>query len=174
MTSQMILGFMLENLLGPLRVALIYFVSGIGGNLFSALCDPNPLKIAVGASTSIFGLISTLLAIVFVNWKALDRSPEVRCCLIMMVIMVLFFTLIMALSGGNLATGFAGMDTFGHLGGFIAGFFLASFIMVQFRGAEARHRGSYETKCKYVGLGGSAFFFILCFTLFFTVSGLTC
>jgi len=28
MISQMIIGFMLENLLGSLRVAIIYFVSG--------------------------------------------------------------------------------------------------------------------------------------------------
>lgn len=53
---------MLENLLGPFRVAIIYFVSGIGGNLFSALCAPNKGG-SVGASTSIFGLIATLVRI---------------------------------------------------------------------------------------------------------------
>lgn len=61
MVSQLIVGFMLEQLLGPLRVASIYFVAGIGGNLFSALCNPSKFG-AVGASTSLFGLIATLVS----------------------------------------------------------------------------------------------------------------
>lgn len=133
MVSQLIIGFMLENLLGPLRVAGIYFVAGIGGNLFSALCYPSKGG-SVGASTAIFGLIATLLAIVFVNWKALDRSPEVRCCLIMMVVFVLFFSILMSFSSNNIVTGFATVDVYGHLGGLISGFFVASLLMVHFRG----------------------------------------
>jgi rhomboid protease GluP len=178
MISQLIIGFMLESLLGPLRVAGIYFVSGIGGNLFSALCYPTKFG-SVGASTAIFGLIATLvrilhtsclqLAVVFVNWKALDRSPEIRCCLIAMVCFVLFFSIIMSFSSDNIVTGFASVDVYGHLGGLIAGFFIATYLMVHFRGAEANRRGSYEGKCKLIGLGGSVFFFILNFTLFFTV-----
>ena len=35
---------------------------------------------------------------VFVNWKALDRSPEVRCCLIMFVIFLFLISLLMAFS----------------------------------------------------------------------------
>lgn len=66
MVSQLIIGFMLENLLGPLRVAGIYFVSGIGGNLFSALCYPSKFG-SVGASTSIFGLIATLVSKLSIN-----------------------------------------------------------------------------------------------------------
>lgn len=62
------------------------------------------------------------------------------------------------------------MDVYGHVGGFISGFFIASFLMVGFRGAEALRSGSYETKCKYIGAGGLAFFFILDSTLFATVS----
>jgi membrane associated rhomboid family serine protease len=66
MISQLIIGFMLENLLGPLRVAGIYFVAGIGGNLFSALCYPSKFG-SVGASTSIFGLIATLVRPIFLS-----------------------------------------------------------------------------------------------------------
>ena len=114
------------------------------------------------------------MAIVFVNWKALDRSPEVRCCLIMMVILVLFFSILMSFSSNNIVTGFATVDVYGHLGGLMSGFFIATYVMVHFRGSEAARRGSYETKCKYVGLGGLAFFFILNFTLFYTVTGIDC
>lgn len=151
----MILGFMLESLLGPARVAAIYFISGIGGNIFSALCYPSKVM-AVGASTSIFGLVATLLAVVFVNWKALDRSPEVRCCLIIMVIFILMFSLLMAFSGGDGITQTT-VDGFGHLGGLLVGFAFASYMMVHFRGRDAQARGSYENMCKLFGLGAFAF-----------------
>jgi membrane associated rhomboid family serine protease len=66
----MIIGFMLESVLGPIRVAILYMAAGyfelffnnkyrIGGNLFSSLCAYN--ETAVGASTAIFGLLSALV-----------------------------------------------------------------------------------------------------------------
>jgi len=125
--SQMIIGFMLESVMGPFRVAMLYLVSGIGGNLFTALCSPD--KPSVGASTSIFGLLACLLAMVFVNWKALDRSPEVRCCLIMFVIFLFLISLLMAFSNAERT-----IDVFGHLGGFIVGFFFGSVVMIHMRG----------------------------------------
>lgn len=106
----------------------------------------------------------------FVNWKALDRSPEVRCCLIMMIIFILLFSILMSFSSNDIATGYATVDVFGHIGGLLSGFFIATYVMVHFRGSEAARRGSYENKAKLVGLGGLAFFFILCFTLFYTVA----
>ena len=60
-------------------------------------------------------------------------------------------------------------DFFAHLGGLLIGFFFACYVMVQFRGAEARQRGSYEYKAKMMGLIGTAFQFILYFTLFFAL-----
>jgi hypothetical protein len=73
-------------------------------------------------------------------------------------------------------TGFATVDVYGHLGGLISGFFVAAAAMVFFRGSEANRPGSYERLCKYIGFGGAAFFFILCFTLFYTVTknSITC
>ena len=69
-----------------------------------------------------------------------------------------------------MATGFSTVDVYGHLGGLIAGFFFASYMMVHMRGSEANRPGSYERICKWVGFGGTCFFFVLCFTLFFTVT----
>ena len=46
---------MLESIMGPFRIALLYFVSGYGGNMFSAVCAK--CDVSVGASTSIYGLI---------------------------------------------------------------------------------------------------------------------
>lgn len=68
----MIIGFMIESVLGPFKTGLLYIVSGIGGNAFSCLCTYTK---SVGASTSIFGLFGGLLALVIVNWKAFERNP---------------------------------------------------------------------------------------------------
>lgn len=87
-----------------------------------------------------------------------------------MVCFVLFFSIIMSFSSDNIVTGFASVDVYGHLGGLLSGFFIASYLMVHFRGSEAGRRGSYESKCKLVGLGGILFFFLLNTTLFFTVT----
>eukprot|EP00347_Sterkiella_histriomuscorum_P024243 403331813 len=162
MLSQMIIGFMLESIMGPFRVGLLYLVSGIGGNLFSALCAPD--KLSVGASTSIFGLLACLLSLVLVNWKALDRSPEVRCCLIIFVIFLFLFSLLMAFSSQENT-----VDVFGHLGGFLSGFFFGTIVMIHMRGQEARVRMSYEKICQIVGIVGVSIFFVLCFSLFYTV-----
>lgn len=135
----------MESVLGPMRVAAIYFVAGIGGNIFSALCRPSTF-LAVGASTALFGLVGTLIAIVVVNWKALDRSPELRCFMIIMITFILLFSLISILSDTSddgLRTG-STVDGFGHLGGILTGFCFSCYMMVHLRGAEARARGSWE------------------------------
>jgi len=61
MFSQLIIGFMLESVMGPFRVAWLYLVSGMGGILFSSMIRPD--EIAVGASTSIFGLFAAIVLI---------------------------------------------------------------------------------------------------------------
>jgi len=106
-----------------------------------------------------------------VNWKALESQPEVRCYLIIVVVFVLLFSLLLSLNSGDPKDimSSSSVDIFGHLGGLITGFFFACIVMTRFRGAEALRAGSYETKVKYVGMGGSAFCFILFFTLFFAL-----
>ena len=148
----------------------VKWLNSIGGNLFSALCNPSK-ALSVGASTSILGLVATLIALVVVNWRALDTQPEVRCYLIIVIVFLLLFSVLFSLSSGSTGP-FAGSlttDFFAHLGGLLIGFFFACYIMVQFRGVEARHRGSYESKAKLLGLIGTAFQFILYFTLFFAL-----
>lgn len=43
-----------ETIVGTWKLASIYCISGIGGNIFSALISDN---LSVGASTCIFGLL---------------------------------------------------------------------------------------------------------------------
>jgi len=53
-------------MVGYKHIASIYFISGIGGNLFSSVSDPSGTSI--GASTADFGILFGLLAMVLVNW----------------------------------------------------------------------------------------------------------
>lgn len=128
MISQLILGFMLESILGPMKIAALYIVSGIGGNAFSCLCSNSR---SVGASTAIFGLIGGLLAMIIVNWKALDRNPEIRCCMIVFIVFFLVFSILFSYSSdisvGNDSTN--NVDIYGHIGGFLTGTFFGMIIM---------------------------------------------
>lgn len=49
-------GFELERYFGTLKFALLYIVSGIGGNLLSSVFHYEAF--ALGASTSLFGLMA--------------------------------------------------------------------------------------------------------------------
>ena len=62
---------MLEGMVGFKQMAAIYFASGIGGNIFSALCVDSD---SVGASTADFGILTGLLAMIIVNWHAFDNN----------------------------------------------------------------------------------------------------
>jgi len=83
--------------MGPFKLGILYIVSGVGGIVFSCCCNSS---ISVGASTAIFGLLGGLLGMVIVNWKALDRSPEMRCCLIVMIVVIVLFGFVFSLSDG--------------------------------------------------------------------------
>ena len=54
MLSQLIVGSLLESLIGFWRILAIYLISSIGGGLFSSLISGNS---AVGASVAVFGLL---------------------------------------------------------------------------------------------------------------------
>lgn len=49
------LGFAIEGQFGPWRIAALYLISGIFGNMISCIFLPN--EISVGASGALFGLI---------------------------------------------------------------------------------------------------------------------
>ena len=58
--STAVIGSGLENGLGCWKLFTLYFVSSIGGVLFSCVC--NPLAYSVGTSTAIFGMIGYYIA----------------------------------------------------------------------------------------------------------------
>ncbi|KAF7456110.1 rhomboid protease ROM1 [Cryptosporidium felis] len=100
-----------ESKYGRVLNFVIYFVSGILGNLFSAAIRSSCV-VAVGASTSGFGLIGAQLAELILFWHTLQNKEHV-------VLNILLFGILMILiTWGNPSSA---IDHWGHIGGFISG-----------------------------------------------------
>lgn len=108
------LGWNLELEIGKVRFVIIYFVSGIIGNLISLFYDFTLERPAVsaGASGAIFGLMGALLYVVIANRGRLGRLSGRG--MLAMVILSLYF--------GLTSTG---VDNLAHIGGLVSGFLLA-------------------------------------------------
>ncbi len=122
------LGWNLELEIGKVRFLVIYFVSGIAGNILSLFYDLSTENTAVsaGASGAIFGLMGALLYVVILNRGRLGRLSG-RGMLIMVALSLYF--------------GFAssGVDNFAHIGGLVSGFILA---VILYR-KKKTYEGSY-------------------------------
>ena len=95
------------------KIIILYVLSGVGGNLVSALLTPYP---SVGASTCIFGLLGCIIGYLFLNWTALDYPGSPRNRMMCFMCVMIFFNLIMGFSGEK-----EGIDNWGHVGGLITG-----------------------------------------------------
>lgn len=108
---QLRLSLSCETKYGRILNFLIYFVSGIVGNLFSVAIR-NSCVVAVGASTSGFGLIGAQLAELILFWHILQNREHV------VINILLFGVLMILITWGNPSSA---IDHWGHTGGFIAG-----------------------------------------------------
>ncbi|XP_028285796.1 inactive rhomboid protein 1 isoform X3 [Parambassis ranga] len=101
----------LEKLAGWLRISIIYMLSGITGNLASAIFLP--YRAEVGPAGSQFGILACLFVELFQSWQILERPW--RAFAKLLAISVFFF------SFGLLPW----IDNFAHICGFVSGFFLS-------------------------------------------------
>ncbi|XP_042252822.1 inactive rhomboid protein 1 isoform X2 [Thunnus albacares] len=101
----------LEKLAGWLRISIIYMLSGITGNLASAIFLP--YRAEVGPAGSQFGILACLFVELFQSWQILERPW--RAFAKLLAISVFFF------SFGLLPW----IDNFAHISGFVSGFFLS-------------------------------------------------
>jgi rhomboid protease GluP len=100
---------------------LFYFLSGIMGNIFSDCVNTNVFRVAVGASTALYGLVGVLLGYIVINWAGLAFMPAAhKCRLVMVVVMMLLFSIFFINTGAS-----ENVDYYGHLGGFLGGLWLA-------------------------------------------------
>ncbi len=123
------LGSMLEREIGHLTYGIIYFISGIGGNLVSLLYNlmRNDYTVSIGASGAVFGLDGLLIAMVlFLGERMRDFSVE------RVVVVVLL----------SLYSGFthSGIDNAAHLGGLLVGFLSGIVACIIIRRLEDRNR----------------------------------
>jgi membrane associated rhomboid family serine protease len=89
---QLVLGIQIERTAGFVRIALIYFISGIGGNLVSAIFIP--YQVNGGAAAAVFGLVGVLFVELFQSWQLIDRAwLELVKLTVVMVIMFAIGTL---------------------------------------------------------------------------------
>ncbi|SBT75791.1 rhomboid protease ROM3, putative [Plasmodium ovale] len=107
------LGLVIESKYKRSKFLLIYFLSGFIGNVLTTIC--NPCQLAVGASTSGFGLIGCSVLEIFLAWKNLTKKAK-NYYLFNIFVFLLFF-LFISFSPT--------VDFFGHIGGFLCGAFLA-------------------------------------------------
>lgn len=105
--SQLQYLFMFEPDWGMLRVMIIYFISGVTGNLISAIC--NPCTTTVGSSGALFGLMGAMITYCLEYWSSIPRPR-----------FLLGFSLVVVIL--SLLTGFTSKtDNWAHMGGLFGG-----------------------------------------------------
>ena len=133
MFSLWLLGLLVEDRVGPLRLLLVYLASGVGGGLVSLWWHTNGIN-SVGASGAIFGLYGFLLALLVSKKLVLDKSDR-RAMLGLVLYLVL----------SNLISGITGnIDNAAHLGGLITGLLVAGPLALVGMSNEERHAAHSE------------------------------
>ena len=108
------LGSILEEELGWWRYGVLYIISGIGGNVLSALYDLRTgyYVVSAGASGAIFGIIGALFLIIIKNRGRIGNLSGRG----------MLFMVACSLYHGFTSTG---IDNMAHIGGIINGFLVA-------------------------------------------------
>ncbi|KAG7265877.1 hypothetical protein CRUP_016140 [Coryphaenoides rupestris] len=101
----------LEKLAGWLRISIIYLLSGITGNLASAIFLP--YRAEVGPAGSQFGILACLFVELIQSWQILAQPWRAFIKLLCVVLFLFAFGLL------------PWIDNFAHICGFISGFFLS-------------------------------------------------
>uniref|UniRef100_A0A8C5BIJ0 Inactive rhomboid protein n=1 Tax=Gadus morhua TaxID=8049 RepID=A0A8C5BIJ0_GADMO len=101
----------LEKLTGWLRISIIYIVSGITGNLASAIFLP--YRAEVGPAGSQFGILACLFVELLQSWQILERPWRAFSKLLAIAVFLFSFGLL------------PWIDNFAHVCGFVSGFFLS-------------------------------------------------
>jgi len=111
-----LLGKELEPIKGYIRYLVIYFVSGIGGNLVSMvmilMTNPTLNVVSAGASGAIFGLVGATLGTMLKTQQPVGRLGRRG------IIVMLIFSLYVGFTS-------AGVNNAAHVGGVIFGFLIS-------------------------------------------------
>ena len=105
------MGAMIEKEIGHICYLLLYFLSGIGGNLLSLFVKVmnSDMSASIGASGAVFGLDGVLLAMVLLSGRKMQSVTMGR------VMAMIVLSLYSGFSGSNI-------DNAVHVGGLMIGF----------------------------------------------------
>ena len=111
------LGWNLEMETGKVRFLIIYFISGLGGNLLSLYMNAkaDELVVSAGASGAIFGLMGAMVCVVLKNHGRAGRITNRG--ILFMVALSLYFGITSS-----------GVDNAAHIGGLVCGFITSAVI----------------------------------------------
>ncbi|RWS15919.1 inactive rhomboid protein 1-like protein [Dinothrombium tinctorium] len=141
----------IEKLTGSTRIAIIYLVSGIGGNLASAIFVP--YRAEVGPSGSQFGLLACLIVEVINSWEIIEKPKKTILKLLAIAGFLFVFGLL------------PWVDNYAHIFGFFIGFLL-SLALLPYLTIKP-----YQKQLKITliisSLFGVAVLFVLLFVLFY-------
>lgn len=128
-------GKIVEGYLDHARYAILYLLSGIIGNLFSACYELwNGFYDSIGASGAVFGILGMLLALVLFHHGRLQKITLSR------------MLLMLVLSVYNGAT-VENINNVAHIGGLFAGFFLTSlYLLIRLMSDRIRTKKRGERK----------------------------
>lgn len=113
--SLLLFGPALEQMLGKMRFLLVYFGSGIIGNIATYIFGPIDLA-HLGASGSIFGLFGVYAFMVFFRKNLIDYGSS------QVIMPILIIGLIMTFLN-------SGINIYAHIFGFIGGFAIAPLVL---------------------------------------------
>mmetsp|Transcript_19973 Transcript_19973/g.26961 ORF Transcript_19973/g.26961 Transcript_19973/m.26961 type:complete len:130 (-) Transcript_19973:1554-1943(-) len=80
--AQIVLGFVLEKLMGPCRFAFFYLLTGTSANALATACTD---CYAAGPEPAIFGLLGGIIGMYVFHWEHLQLITVLRvggCCLL--------------------------------------------------------------------------------------------
>ena len=123
------MGAMIEKEIGHVCYALLYFLSGIGGNLLSLYVKVMnyDMSVSVGASGAVFGMDGVLLAMVLFSGRKMANVTPAR------VVAMIILSLYNGFSGKNI-------DNAAHVGGLVVGFLGGCVVCVLQRGRHKRQQ----------------------------------
>jgi len=153
--AQLMIGSSLEADIGIGRFMALYFLSGFGGILFSALCSDMR---SMGASTAVYGLVGAYASFLILNWGYLKNNPNRRCQIIIFICLGLLLSFLL---------GRENIDVLGHLGGFLTGVIIGLFLLPGLGTTPSEI--SHQSSCKKYGIISSIILCITFLTLFYTL-----
>ena len=110
MLTLVVIGWNVEMFVGKIRFLVIYFLSGLGGNLLSMTVDIwiQDYSVSAGASGAIFGLTGAMLCLAILNHGRAGNITKQG------MIVMIFISLYTGFTSG-------GVDNFAHIGGLLTG-----------------------------------------------------